>query len=170
MHTNDPVLKRLTELVITDESFHHRFGKTWADATIATLDEAERNAVEDWAADVFDLLVINLVSVKEKRAVYEKFGLDWDALCEGARISEGWQQAGSVFRFLAKALINADIITDRTRPRYAVWLDIDRVENEEDFLDFVAEIVALQGVELLESINRHRKPIGKTAPLAVAAE
>ena len=38
-HTNDPVLKRLTQLVMTDEAFHHKFGKIWADRTIPNLSE-----------------------------------------------------------------------------------------------------------------------------------
>src|SRR5262249_3010522 len=33
----DPLLRRLCQLVMTDEAFHHRFGKIWAHATIPTL-------------------------------------------------------------------------------------------------------------------------------------
>lgn len=172
MVTGDPVLKRLTQLVITDESFHHSFGKAWADSTVQALDPPERDAVEDWAADVFAMLVTNLVNVREKRAVYAKFGLDWRTIAAGAGTAgqAQWQQAGSIFRYLAKALTKAGIITARTRGRYAVWLDLDKIESEEDFLEFVGELVAMQGVEMLQSINRTRTPIGRTAPLAVAAE
>ncbi|MEE3092703.1 MAG: hypothetical protein VX340_01205, partial [Pseudomonadota bacterium] len=35
-HSSDPVLCRLVQLVMTDEAFHHKFGKIWADKTIAT--------------------------------------------------------------------------------------------------------------------------------------
>ncbi len=33
---NDPVLRRLAQLVMTDESFH-QFGQVWADQTVPTL-------------------------------------------------------------------------------------------------------------------------------------
>ena len=45
----DPLLRRVCQLVMTDEAFHHKFGKIWAHATIPQLDAAERDAVEDWA-------------------------------------------------------------------------------------------------------------------------
>ena len=45
--TQDPVLKRLVQLVMTDEAFHHRFGKIWADRTVPKLSEEEHIKVED---------------------------------------------------------------------------------------------------------------------------
>ena len=40
--SRDPLLVRLTQLVMTDEAFHHKFGKIWADRTIPHLSEEER--------------------------------------------------------------------------------------------------------------------------------
>ncbi len=34
---NDPLGKKLMQLVMTDEAFHHKFGKIWADRTIPNL-------------------------------------------------------------------------------------------------------------------------------------
>jgi hypothetical protein len=31
---NDPLMVKLCQLVMTDEAFHHKFGKIWADRTI----------------------------------------------------------------------------------------------------------------------------------------
>jgi hypothetical protein len=31
--TNDPLLRRTVQLVMTDEAFHHKFGKIWAERT-----------------------------------------------------------------------------------------------------------------------------------------
>ena len=172
MNTNDPVLKRLTQLVITDESFHHTFGKIWAHSTVPALHEIERHQVEDWAAEVFEVLLVNLINVKEKRAVYEKFGLDWEAVSAASTDFYGedsrkrqLQQAGSIFRSLLKSLVNAGIVTERTRGRYSAWLDIDEVETEEGFLEFVGELVSAQGIEYLRDVNRARRPLGKTAPM-----
>ncbi len=49
-NNRDPLAKKLFQLVMTDEAFHHKFGKIWADRTVPQLTEAERNIVEDWAA------------------------------------------------------------------------------------------------------------------------
>lgn len=171
LNTADPVLKRLTQLVITDESFHHRFGKTWADSTIASLDTPEREQVEDWAADVFGMLVVNLADVEQKQAVYARFGFDWRTVRDGCGTTraDSWRRAGSVFRFLAKTLTNTGIITPRTRSRYARWLDMDDVEAEEDLLEFAGDLIAQQGIELLRSINLDRRSIGRTAPITGTA-
>src|SRR5215470_176221 len=49
-YNRDPVARKLFQLVMTDEAFHHKFGKIWADRTVPHLTEAERNLVEDWTA------------------------------------------------------------------------------------------------------------------------
>ncbi|MEC8173207.1 MAG: ferritin-like domain-containing protein, partial [Pseudomonadota bacterium] len=63
-YSRDPVLCRLVQLVMTDEAFHHKFGKIWADKTIANLLPAERDRVEDWAAECFESLLFNLVNIR----------------------------------------------------------------------------------------------------------
>ena len=49
--SHDPLLVKLCQLVMTDEAFHHKFGKIWADRTIPKLTAEEHNIVEDWAAN-----------------------------------------------------------------------------------------------------------------------
>ena len=53
--TNDPVLRRLVQLVMSDEAFHHRFGRhVGAASTIGHLSEGGAPAsVEDWSAADF---------------------------------------------------------------------------------------------------------------------
>jgi hypothetical protein len=41
---------------MTDEAFHHKFGKIWADRTIPKLSPEEHGIVEDWAAECFQHL------------------------------------------------------------------------------------------------------------------
>src|ERR1700710_900593 len=76
--TNDPLAKKLTQLVMTDEAFHHKFGKIWADRTIPHLSEAEHEIIEMWAAHCFQTLLFNLVAPTQQRDLYEEFGLDAD--------------------------------------------------------------------------------------------
>jgi hypothetical protein len=58
--SQDPLLVKLCQLVMTDEAFHHKFGKIWADRTIPKLSAEEHNIVEDWAAQCFQTLLFNL--------------------------------------------------------------------------------------------------------------
>ena len=74
----DPMGKKLLQLVMTDEAFHHKFGKIWADRTIPHLTEAEHEIIETWAAHCFQTLLFNLVSPSQQRDLYEEFGLDPD--------------------------------------------------------------------------------------------
>jgi len=60
--SNDPLAKKLTQLVMTDEAFHHKFGKIWADRTIPKLSKEEHEIVENWAAHCFQTLLFNLFS------------------------------------------------------------------------------------------------------------
>ena len=49
-YARDPVLKSLVQLVVTDENFHHKFGRILTDKTIANLSPGERDWVENGAA------------------------------------------------------------------------------------------------------------------------
>ena len=68
---NDPLGRKLMQLVMTDEAFHHKFGKIWADRTIPKLSAEEHNVIEDWAAHCFQTLLFNLVAPTEQRDLYE---------------------------------------------------------------------------------------------------
>ena len=76
-NTNDPVLRTMIQFTMTDEAFHHKFGKIWADRTIPGLPEEERIKIEDWAWSTFQSLLANLNSPELKQDIYAQFGLDW---------------------------------------------------------------------------------------------
>jgi hypothetical protein len=73
----DPLAKKLFQLVMTDEAFHHRFGRIWAQKTMPKLTEEEHNKVEDWASQVFQMLPFNLVNPEQKRIIYQQFRREW---------------------------------------------------------------------------------------------
>src|SRR5271163_1717467 len=83
--SNDPLLVKLCQLVMTDEAFHHKFGKIWADRTIPKLSPEERDMVEDWAAHCFQGLLFNMGSPQQQGAIYREFGLDPEKVVEGMR-------------------------------------------------------------------------------------
>jgi hypothetical protein len=129
--TQDPVLRRTVQLVMTDEAFHHRFGRIWAKRTVPKLTEDEHIKVEDWAAACFRKVFTNLVNAEQKQAIYPEFGLDWQwvraAVMEAFTDSDRrrlMKQNTNIFRVLIKTLLHGGIITDRTRPLYEAWVDL----------------------------------------------
>ncbi len=164
--TNDPVLRKLVQLVMTDEAFHHKFGKIWADRTVPKLSEEEHAKVEQWAATCFQTLLFNLVNPEQKQLIYGQFGLDWRWV--NAAVAEAFtddkrrqlmRESTNIFRVLIKTLLKAGIITERTRHIYAMWVDMDELAAESD--EVAGQEIADQGIEFLKEINRNRKRIGR---------
>jgi hypothetical protein len=164
--TSDPVLRKLVQLVMTDEAFHHKFGKIWAERTVPKLTEEEHVKVEAWAAEIFQHLLFNLINAEQKQEIYREFGLDWQWVRSAVMEAFGdadrrrmMTQSTNIFRVLIKTLLKAGIITDRTKPIYATWVDMDELNREDD--EVVGADVAEEGISYLRDINRNRKKIGK---------
>jgi hypothetical protein len=164
--TRDPLLQRMVQMVMTDEAFHHRFGKIWADRTVPSLTEEQHEIVEQWAADCFTKIFFNLVNAEQKQVIYGQFGLDWQWV--RSAVQEAFtdvdrrrllREGTNVFRVLIKTLLSAGIITDRTRHVYAMWVDMDELKTEGDFM--VGDAIAEEGIAYLRDINRNRKTIGR---------
>lgn len=165
--TRDPLLRRVVQLVMSDEAFHHRFGKIWADRTVPKLDEEEHERVEDWAAKCFHTLLFNLVNAEQKQAIYPQFGLEWEWV--RAAVQEAFTDADrrramtestNIFRVLIKTLLKAGIITDRTKPVYAAWVDMEELRQEDD--EVAGSDVADATLEELKRINAaRRRPISR---------
>jgi hypothetical protein len=156
--SNDPLLVKLCQLVMTDEAFHHKFGKIWADRTIPKLSAEEHNIVEDWAAQCFQTLLFNLINPEQMKAVYAEVGIEWqDAM---AAIQEAFgdehrreqmKESANIFRVLIKTLLNAGIITDRTRNFYGMYVDMDGLKAEGERM--VGDDIAEEGIKFLQSVN-----------------
>lgn len=156
--TNDPLCKKLMQLVMTDEAFHHKFGKIWADRTIPHLSEKEHEIIELWAAQCFQTLLFNLVGPTQQRSLYEEFGLDPDVvIAELADIinddsrRKNMKEQTNIFRVLVKTLLNAGIVTERTRAFYAMYVDVDELRAEGDTM--VGDAIAEEGIRYLQEIN-----------------
>ena len=168
---NDPVGKKLMQLVMTDEAFHHKFGKIWADRTIPKLSAEEHAIIEDWAAHCFQAVLFNLVGPNQQRDLYESFGLDPDkVIAEFAQIMtddirrESMKEQTNIFRVLVKTLLNAGIITDRTKAFYGMYVDLEELKMEGDRM--VGDDIAEDGIRYLQAINfkdREHKPVNIAA-------
>lgn len=156
--SSDPLLVRLTQLVMTDEAFHHKFGKIWADRTIPKLSVEEQNIVEDWAASCFQTLLFNLINPEQMKSVYAMVGIDWqeaqqalmEAITDRER-RERMNQSTDIFRVLIKTLLKAGIITDRTRSFYSTYVNMDELKAEGDRM--IGDDIAEEGIRYLQTIN-----------------
>jgi hypothetical protein len=156
--TRDPLMRQVCQLVMTDEAFHHKFGKIWADRTIPHLSAAEHEMIEDWAWQVFEILLYNLASPDQKAWIYRAVGLDpeWcqqaymEAMTD-ALIREELRDATNIFRVLIKTLLKAGIITDRTRGNYAAYIDMAELYAEGDRM--VGDDIAEEGIRYLMQLN-----------------
>jgi hypothetical protein len=154
----DPLMVKLMQLVMTDEAFHHKFGKIWADRTIPRINPAERDAIEDWAWHIFQVLLFNLGSPEQKKHIYAAVGLDWEwvqgAFMEAmtdANIREEMQESTNIFRVLIKTLLKAGIITSRTSMNYAAFIDMKELYAEGDRM--VGDDIAEEGIKYLLQLN-----------------
>ncbi len=164
--TEDPLLRRVVQLVMTDEAFHHRFGRIWAGRTVPKLTPEEHVKVEDWAAQCFQTLLFNLINAEQKQQIYPRFGLDWQwvrgAVLEAFSDEDRRQamtKSTNIFRVLIKTLLHAGIITERTSHIYAQWVDLPELRREAP--EVAGEDVADAALEELREINRGRKKIGR---------
>ena len=161
--TNDPLLKTLLKFTMSDEAFHHKFGKIWADRTVPKLSESERYKVEDWSAMIFKDLLYNLVNPWEKKAIYQSVGLDhkfvtkhfMQEIDRDSVIREEMMESNNIFRVLCKTLLKANIITERTRKTYAEFVNMEELNAEDD--EVAGIDIANEGLAQLEQINKGRK-------------
>jgi hypothetical protein len=157
-HGRDPLMVKLMQLTMTDEAFHHKFGKIWADRTIPNLRPEDRDQIEDWAWHVFQVLLFNLGSPEQKKHIYAQLGLEWQwvqgAFMEAmtdARIRETMQESTNIFRVLIKTLLKAGIITSRTAGNYAAFIDMRELYAEGDRM--VGDDIAEEGIKYLMQLN-----------------
>ncbi|HEX3365848.1 ferritin-like domain-containing protein [Phenylobacterium sp.] len=174
-YNRDPVAKKLFQLVMTDEAFHHKFGKIWADRTIPKLTQAERNQVEDWTAHCAQSLLFDRGDPRQMAEIYGKFDLDPERV-----IADIMQRRASrdptrkfkgetnVFRVLIKTLLQAQLITERTRGFYAMYVDMDELAAEGDRT--VGDDIAEDGIRYLQAINFKDRSQDGAKPVSIAAE
>jgi hypothetical protein len=168
----DPLARKLFQLVMTDEAFHHKFGKIWADRTVPKMTEEERNTVEDWAAHCFQSLLFNLGSPQQQASMYREFGLDPEKVTQGlielrsdARLRERLKESTNIFRVLIKTLIKSGLVTERTRSFYATYVDMEELYAEGDRM--IGDDIAEDGIKYLQEVNFRDRD---KAPVAIAAE
>ena len=64
---------------------------------------------------------------------------------------EDMKESTNIFRVLIKTLLNAGIITDRTRAFYGMYVDMEELKSEGDRM--VGDDIAEEGIKYLQKIN-----------------
>ena len=108
----------------------------------------------------------------QKAPIYAAVGLDpeW---CQAAFmeaitdsfIRQELSKSTNVFRVLVKTLLNAGIITERTRAVYAAYLDMAELHAEGDRM--IGDEIAEEGIKYLLALNGGKRLV---TPAMVAAE
>ena len=161
---NDPLLRRVSQLVMTDEAFHHRFGRLWAEKNVPGVDEEVRNQLEDYAQNIFHDVLMNLVGADQKVPLYRRCGIDPDFAVAAMgevmtdEVRRRFMREGTnIFRTMIKTLWQAGLITDRTGPYYSGWVDMDEIAGEGQWN--VGYGIAEQGIVELRDINASKRSV-----------
>ncbi|MDE2488499.1 MAG: ferritin-like domain-containing protein, partial [Alphaproteobacteria bacterium] len=170
-YNRDPLARKLFQLVMTDEAFHHKFGKIWADRTVPQLSQSERDLVEDWTAHCAQKLLFDRGDPRQQAEIYGRFGLDPDRVIEAIMQrrkerdpTRRFKGETNIFRVLIKTLFNAGLITERTRGFYAAYVDMDELAAEGTRMP--GDDIAEEGIRYLQEINFK----GRARPVSIAAE
>ena len=75
------------------------------------------------------------------------------------------KESTNIFRVLIKTLLNAGIITDRTRAFYGMYVDMEELKAEGDRM--VGDDIAEEGIKYLQEINFKDRLAGT---ISIAAE
>ncbi|HSV04297.1 MAG TPA: ferritin-like domain-containing protein [Phenylobacterium sp.] len=174
-YNRDPLARKLFQLVMTDEAFHHKFGKIWADRTVPQLSQAERDLVEDWTAHCAQNLLFDRGDPRQQAEIYAQFGLDPERVIadivqrrKERDPTRKFKGETNVFRVLIKTLLNARLITERTRWFYAMYVDMDELAAEGERT--VGDDIAEDGIRYLQAINFKAKSGDGARSVSIAAE
>jgi hypothetical protein len=157
-YNRDPLARKLFQLVMTDEAFHHKFGKIWADRTVPELSAAERATVEDWTAHCAQKLFFDRGAPDQMADLFGRFGMDPGRVLEDIVARQKARDPNrriksdtNVFRVLIKTLLKAGLITERTRAFYAAYVDLEELAGEGDRM--IGDDIAEDGIRYLQEIN-----------------
>jgi hypothetical protein len=129
-HTKDAVLARILALVLRDESAHHAFGTLWLQEKSKSATEHEWIRLCQFARWGFEILRVNLLSIRQRRHIYANVGVDWRAMREAVRqgrkespSGHGLEASVNPLGVVATSLLRAGLVRDADRPHLRQWLN-----------------------------------------------
>lgn len=128
-YTGDPALAQMMQLLLRDEAPHHSAGSLWLDRAVPDWSDARHEEMTAWALKGFRAMRLNAISIRQRRAVYQPFGLDWrwvrDAVREAR--SAGWrtppvEEETNPLTVLAHGLNRSGFLSATQRKSLDIWL------------------------------------------------
>ena len=158
----DPVLKRLLQLVLIDESHHHQFGKTWAEYEVGDLDPSVRNELEDWTVKSFLGAIVHLISPTEKADIYQKYNFTaqemqvaMHELFTPEKSKQMFVDKETFLYYLMKSLSDSGILTRRSAKTLGFMVDFDELAATPD--DALETWVPEDVISELKKINEKKQ-------------
>lgn len=125
-HTRDRVLANLLGFILRDEAVHHNFGALWLAEEASRCDPNEWRALQNFALQGFRALRLNLVSIYQRREIYERFGLDWQTVRDAVRNIRknrnhipGLEEDINPLAVLERGMDRANLLSKANRSRFA---------------------------------------------------
>lgn len=117
--TQEPLLRELLRLVITDEARHVHFGVVALQAHVRTLGASERREREDWAYEVCLMARNRFLAHEFYEEYYAPFMSmrEWDEALLASRFMARFRD--TLFRRIVPNLKRIGLLSERMRPHYA---------------------------------------------------
>ena len=170
-YNRDPLARKLFQLVMTDEAFHHKFGKIWADKTIPQAHRVRAQhgrglggALRPVAALQQRLAAAAAGDLRPSSASIRSgcSPTSWSAR-KNKDPKKRFKGETNVFRVLIKTLLNAGLITDAharlLRACTSTWTSCQAEGTR-----MVGDDIAEEGIRYLQAINF--KDQGRTVSIA----
>lgn len=161
-YAEDPVLKRLFQLVLVDEAHHHQFGKTWAEYKLGDLEPALRDELEDWTVKSFLSAIVYLISPIEKAEIYKKYNLTLEevqaSMAEAfpnEKVKQLFNSKETFLYYLLKSLSDSGILTQRSSKTLGFIINLDELLSQPE--DTIENWISEDVLEDLKKINEARQ-------------
>jgi rubrerythrin len=129
-HTNDAPLKSMMKLLMRDEATHLNFALWWMEQNIPAMADDQRGSLSNWAVRGFAALYLNLISIRQRKGVYDRLGLDWRRVRDAVReVRRDRERAPSIeedmnpIAVMARTLDRSGLLVAHDRSQVARWLD-----------------------------------------------
>ena len=161
-YAEDPVLKRLFQLVLVNEAHHHQFGKTWAEYKLGDLEPALRDELEDWTVKSFLSAIVYLISPIEKAEIYKKYNLTLEevqaSMAEAfpnEKVKQLFNSKETFLYYLLKSLSDSGILTQRSSKTLGFIINLDELLSQPE--DTIENWISKDVLEDLKKINEARQ-------------
>ena len=127
----DPLAADLFELCTVSKAVHHDMGLDWAKRTLPRLSPPEHNAVAEWTARCFAMVMTHIAWPVEDMEYYRVFGLDRErvsaeiaALVKSGQFRAEAQGLSAIFRTSAQTLHSSNLVSEKTLEFFASLVDM----------------------------------------------